>query len=134
MREVSLGDLEREGARLWSTLARGAVIWLSGELGAGKTALVQAITRAAAAGQARSPTFALIHEYDSPEGPLVHVDCYRLKTPGDALDLDLDAIARRARLTMIEWPERAGQFAPAPDVHVRLEYASRPDLRLIDTT
>jgi tRNA threonylcarbamoyladenosine biosynthesis protein TsaE len=130
--ELTLPELEQAAARWWRTLAPGSVIWLSGDLGAGKTALVQALARAAGAEPARSPSFALVHEYPSPEGPLIHVDCYRLRRPEEALDLDLAALAGRARLLLIEWPERAGAFAPAPDLHLRLEHVERPDRRAVE--
>ena len=132
MPEYTLSELEEAAARWWCTLAAGSVIWLSGDLGAGKTALVQALARAAGAEPARSPSFALVHEYPSPEGPLVHVDCYRLRRPEEALDLDLAALARRARLLVIEWPERASGYAPAPQLHLRLEHVERPDRRAVE--
>lgn len=131
-RELDLEELKREGARIWRDSTPGEVVWLSGELGAGKTTLVQAIAAAAGAGRARSPTFALVHEYQSPSGTLTHVDCYRLRRPEEAHDLDLPALARDSRLTLIEWPERAGAFAPAPVHHLRLSHASRPDRRLLE--
>ncbi len=131
-REVDLDALHDEGARLWRELRPGSVIWLSGDLGAGKTAFAVGVTAAAGATRARSPTFALVHEYASPEGPLVHVDCYRLRQAEEARDLDLEALARRSRLTLIEWPERAGAFAPRPDRHVRLSHASHPDRRILE--
>ena len=129
---VALGDLEREAAELWRSLPRGAVVWLSGELGAGKTALAQAITRAARATTARSPTFALIHEYACPEGVIAHVDCYRLRDPDEARDLDLAELAGRSRLTIIEWPERAGRHAPPPHAHLRLSHDAAPDQRQLE--
>lgn len=119
-------------ADAWRRLPHGAVIWLSGDLGAGKTTFVQALTRVASAEPARSPTYALVHEYASPEGAIVHVDCYRIATPADARDLDLDAVRRRARLLVIEWPERAGAFAPEPDLHVRLSHVSDPGRRRVE--
>jgi tRNA threonylcarbamoyladenosine biosynthesis protein TsaE len=131
-RDVTLEELEREAAAVWATLGRHAVIWLSGELGAGKTAFVQAVTRAARAQPARSPTYALVHEYASPEGPVIHVDCYRLRTPDEALDLDLGALRRRARLLLIEWPERAGRYAPEPDLHLRLHHVPDPERRHLE--
>jgi tRNA threonylcarbamoyladenosine biosynthesis protein TsaE len=128
----SLTEIEDLAIQWWRELPHGGVLWLSGELGAGKTTFVQAICRAARAEPARSPTFALVHEYDSPEGPLVHVDCYRLKQPDEASDLDLDALAARSRLLLIEWPERAGAWAPAPTVHLRLGYAADPARRTVE--
>ncbi len=125
-------ELDDLGRQLWSSLAPGAVVWLTGALGAGKTALVQAIARAAGAEHARSPTFALVHEYPSPEGVLIHVDCFRLRHPDEAIDLDFAGLQRRARLLMIEWPERAGTLAPPPDLHVTLAHADDPDRRIVD--
>jgi tRNA threonylcarbamoyladenosine biosynthesis protein TsaE len=131
-RDVTLEELEREAATAWRTLPRHGVVWLSGELGAGKTAFVQAVTRAARAQPARSPTYALVHEYASPEGPVIHVDCYRLRTPDEALDLDLAELRRHARLLLIEWPERAGRYAPVPDLHLRLHHVPDPGRRRLE--
>ncbi|MBI2402761.1 MAG: tRNA (adenosine(37)-N6)-threonylcarbamoyltransferase complex ATPase subunit type 1 TsaE [Gemmatimonadetes bacterium] len=133
MPEYTLAQLEEAAGTWWRRLAAGSVVWLSGELGAGKTALVQALARAAGAEPARSPSFALVHEYPSPEGPLIHVDCYRLRRPEEALDLDLTALADRARLLLIEWPERAGALAPAPDLHLRLAHVERGDRRAVES-
>ena len=132
MREVTLEELEVLALEAWRELPPGGVVWLSGELGSGKTTFVQALTRAARAGLALSPSFALVHEYDSPEGALVHVDCYRLRRPDEAIDLDLDALAGRARLLLIEWPERAGAWAPPPSLHLRLGYAADPARRTVE--
>ena len=132
-RLLSLADLEREAGELWRGLPQGAVLWLSGEIGTGKTTLVQAIVRAAGATRAaRSPTFALVHEYASPEGPILHVDCYRLNEPDEARDLDFRELLRQARLLVIEWPERAGRHAPRPDLHLRLSHVDLPDRRLVE--
>lgn len=105
---------------------------MSGELGTGKTTLVRAIAQAAGVAEVTSPTFALVHEYPTPAGPLIHVDCYRLRDPAEALDLDFPDLARRARLLMIEWPERAGRHAPAPDLHLRLSHGRAPDQRVVE--
>ena len=132
MPEYSLARLEEAARGWWRSLPPGSVVWLSGDLGAGKTTLVQALARAAGAEPARSPSFALVHQYAAPEGMLVHVDCYRLKRPEEALDLDLAALASRARLTVIEWPERAGPYAPAPDLHLHLAHTEAPDRRAVE--
>jgi tRNA threonylcarbamoyladenosine biosynthesis protein TsaE len=130
--EYTLPELEEQARRWWRELGPGSVVWLSGDLGAGKTTLVQALARAAGAEPARSPSFALVHQYAAPEGMLVHVDCYRLKRPEEALDLDLAALAAQARLMVIEWPERAGPFAPAADLHLCLAHTVAPDRRVVE--
>ncbi len=118
--------------RLWAELPPGSVIWLTGDLGTGKTTLAQALAEFADAGPARSPTYALVHEYPSPEGPLIHVDCYRLRDPGEALDLDFPGMMRTARLLIVEWPERGGAYVPPPTVHLRLAHVDSPDRRRIE--
>lgn len=129
---VSLADLERVAANLWAELPPGAVVWLSGDLGAGKTAFAQALARAAGAEPARSPTFALVNEYLAPAGRIAHADCYRLREPAEAMDLDFPGLVREARLLLIEWPEKAGSFAPAPDAHLHFAYAAEPNRRLLE--
>ena len=129
---VSLADLEQVAARLWAELSPGAVVWLSGELGAGKTAFAQAVARAAGAEPARSPTFALVNEYLSPSGLIAHADCYRLREPAEAIDLDFPGLVREVRLLLIEWPEKAGSFAPTPDAHLRFAHTAEPDRRLLE--
>ena len=130
--EVTLDDLSAAARALWNELKPGSVVWLTGELGAGKTTLVQAVTAAAGGERARSPSFALVHEYDSPHGLLVHADCYRLREPEEAMDLDFDGLVRQARLLLVEWPEKAGPFAPPPDAHVHLAHAEDPERRLLE--
>jgi tRNA threonylcarbamoyladenosine biosynthesis protein TsaE len=128
---VTLPQLEAAAARLWHELPPGAVVWLTGDLGAGKTTFVQAVARAAGAVPATSPTFALVHEYPSPHGTLVHADCYRLRDPDEALDLDFPGLERRARLLLVEWPERAGPHAPRATAHIHLAHGDRPEWRLL---
>jgi len=107
-------------------------VWLSGELGSGKTAFVQALARAAGAARASSPSFALLHQYASPEGVLAHADCYRLRMVDEARDLDLAAVAVHARALVIEWPERAGAHAPPPFAHYRFTHVERSDQRSLE--
>ena len=129
---LTLDELHEAAARLWAELPAGATLWLSGDLGAGKTTFVQALARAAGAESARSPSFALVHEYHGPEGIIAHADCYRLQSPDEAIHLDLGELERNARLLVVEWPERAGEDAPDPEVHIRLGHAEDPDLRTLE--
>lgn len=131
-RLVLLEDLKSEAATVWRELSPGSIVWLSGDLGTGKTSFVQALARAAGTGPARSPSYALVHEYLTPEGPLVHADCYRLRSPDEALDLDFPELSRRARLLVIEWPENAGRHAPAPDLHLAFTHTDDPTRRLLE--
>ena len=128
---VSLEDLDAYAVALWRQLSPGSVVWLTGDLGAGKTAFVQALARAAGAEPARSPTFALVHEYPAEEGLLVHVDCYRLRSPEEAIDIDFPQLVRQARVILVEWPERAGSLVPAADVHIAFAHTDVAGQRTI---
>lgn len=102
----------------------------SGELGTGKTTLVQAICRGLGAlALATSPTYALVHHYEAPGRSVYHVDCYRLRAPDEARDLGFDDMVREGAIILIEWPERAGSWAPPLDRHFALSYGDQPDVR-----
>jgi tRNA threonylcarbamoyladenosine biosynthesis protein TsaE len=110
----------RTAAQLAASLEAGAVLLLSGELGAGKTAFVRGLAEGlgADAGEVTSPTFTLVHEYRGGRLPLIHVDLYRLdRAELDEIGLDDDLAA--VGVIAIEWPERLGR-QPAGAVKVRI--------------
>ena len=130
---LSADELSRFGEALGAGLAAPAVIGLSGDLGTGKTSLVQAICRGLGArARATSPTYALVHHYDAGTTPVYHVDCYRLRHPDEARDLGFDDMLRERAIVLIEWPERAGPWAPPLDRHFRLAYDPDPTVRVLD--
>jgi len=132
---LSADALSRFGEGLGASLAPPAVIGLSGELGTGKTTLVQAICRGLGArALATSPTYALVHHYaaGTPPIPVYHVDCYRLRHPDEARDLGFDDMVREGAVVLIEWPERAGPWAPPLDRHFRLAYDADPAVRVVE--
>ncbi len=131
-RVVTLPELEELAIETWAGLRRGAVVWLTGELGAGKTTFVRFLSVAAGAESARSPTYGLVHQYGLPGGPLVHVDCFRLRVPDEAVDLDFPALQQVARALLIEWPENAGDHAPPPDLHLHFAHTGAEDERLVE--
>lgn len=97
-------DMERFGETLARVLRAGDVVALDGELGAGKTTLTRGLGRALVVrGAVTSPTFVLARTHPRAEGPpLVHVDAYRLSSPAELDDLDLDL---PGSITVIEWAE-----------------------------
>lgn len=94
-------------------LAAGAVLLLSGDLGAGKTAFVRGLAEGLGldAGEVSSPTFTIVHEYRGGRLPLVHVDLYRLE--GAELDeIGLDPDLAESGVVAVEWPERLAREVP----------------------
>ena len=129
---LSASELSRFGEDLGAQLRAPAVVGLSGELGTGKTTLVQAICRGlGATARATSPTYALVHRYDAGQTPVYHVDCYRLRHPDEARDLGFDDMTREPAIILIEWPERAGAWAPPLDRHFQLTYDEEPTRRIV---
>ena len=109
------------------------VIWLQGDLGAGKTTFVQALVRGlGVTATATSPTYTLVNHYDGRDGPVYHVDCYRLARPEEAHDLELLGRPLQQHSLLIEWPERAGEWAPRATRRVVLGHTSNPDLRRVE--
>ena len=130
---LSADELSRFGEGVGAQLTAPVVIGLSGEMGAGKTTLVQAMCRGLGArALATSPTYALVHHYEAASTPVYHVDCYRLKHPDEARDLGFDDMIRENAIVLIEWPERAGPWAPPLDRHFRLAHDSDPTIRIVD--
>jgi tRNA threonylcarbamoyladenosine biosynthesis protein TsaE len=106
--DLSLTDIDRIGAGLAAVLARGDVIGLSGDLGAGKTTLARAILAALGlASEAPSPSFAIVQPYDVPDVrlPVAHIDLYRINDPAECEELAMEDYAADGVL-LIEWPER----------------------------
>ena len=82
IRELTEAELRAEGETLGRSLPPRTLLAFEGELGAGKTTFIQAISRGlGVAGQATSPTYALVHRYQGRRGPVFHLDCYRLRSP-----------------------------------------------------
>lgn len=110
--ELILPDLAASaalGAQLALLLRAGDVVTLSGPLGAGKTSIARGLLAALGlAGEAPSPTFAIVQPYAPPETvlPVLHVDLYRIEEAGELEELGLDDALYDSAL-LVEWPERA---------------------------
>ena len=114
------------GAVLAPALRHHDVILLTGELGAGKTTLVQGIARGLGATEhVASPTFTLVREYTSGRVPIAHVDLYRLEREQDVLDLALDELEDGERLLVVEWGDAVADLLA--DDRLRIELTSDED-------
>ena len=130
IRRLDAEELRAEGLALGEALPPRSLVTFEGDLGAGKTTLIQAIARGlGVAGVATSPTYALVHRYRGHRGPVYHLDCYRLRSPDEAADLDWEGLLRDGDAILVEWPERAGEWLPVPARRFRLHHLDDPERR-----
>lgn len=121
--QVSREQLQSWGERFGDAAHAPLVVAITGELGTGKTTLVQAICRGyGVTDPVTSPTFALVHEYASLRGPVYHLDLYRLRNPSEVTALGWDDIMAAEALVLIEWPERSGDRLPHDHVPIMLRH------------
>ena len=124
--EVVSGSVEETqalGERIGRLLRAGDVVALHGELGSGKTTLIQGIARGLGRDPdtVKSPTFVLMREYPG-EVPLVHIDGYRLEGAPAVSWLDVDLIFSPHKITLIEWAERFADLLPEYHIELRLTH------------
>jgi tRNA threonylcarbamoyl adenosine modification protein YjeE len=132
---MSEAELRDWGRRFGRSAQAPLIVTISGELGAGKTTLVQAICAGyGVTDDVTSPTFALVHEYHMPppRSPVVHVDLYRLDSPDQLDALGWDELVSGHAMVLIEWPERAGDRLPNGRVALSLQHLpDDPERRLL---
>jgi tRNA threonylcarbamoyladenosine biosynthesis protein TsaE len=131
---LTLVQLEAQGEALGRRLEPGELVTFEGELGAGKTTFIKAVARGlGVTGPATSPTYALVHRYRGARGPVFHLDCFRLRSPDEAADLDWEGLMQEGDVILVEWPERAGTWLPRPTRRFRLSHVADPQLRGLET-
>jgi tRNA threonylcarbamoyladenosine biosynthesis protein TsaE len=115
----------RLGMRLGALLQPGDLVCLQGELGTGKTTLVQGVAQGwGAMDDVSSPTFVLVNAYRRPDlSQFFHFDAYRVESLGEAEELDIDTYLSQGPL-VIEWPERVEPILPDERLWAWLEYES----------
>jgi tRNA threonylcarbamoyladenosine biosynthesis protein TsaE len=97
------------------------VVYLTGDLGAGKTTLARGFLHAlGVAGIVHSPSYNLMDVYETRTGPVVHLDLYRMRDPSELEPLGLRDEARPGVLWLVEWPQRGEGWLPPPDLVITL--------------
>jgi tRNA threonylcarbamoyladenosine biosynthesis protein TsaE len=120
------------GERLGSVLAAGDVVLLYGDLGAGKTALVQGLAVGLGVPRERrvaSPTFTIVNEHAG-RVPLYHVDLYRLEALAEMEEIGLPEYLEGPGVAVVEWAERLGLLVPDERLDVRIDIAGETSRRL----
>jgi tRNA threonylcarbamoyladenosine biosynthesis protein TsaE len=112
--------MEALGAQLAQVLLAG-IIYLKGDLGAGKTTLVRGLLRGLGyTGRVRSPTYTLIEPYSFDSWAVYHLDLYRLSDARDLEDLGLRDLLSEKALLLVEWPERGSGILPDADLLITI--------------
>jgi len=133
MPELTEAELVAEAERFGRALPAGSVVYLEGELGAGKTTTVRALARGLGVEETTSsPTYALVHRYAGRRGPVFHLDCFRLRSPAEAADLDWEGLLGEGDVLLVEWPERAAGWVPPATHRVRLAHVADPERRAVE--
>jgi tRNA threonylcarbamoyladenosine biosynthesis protein TsaE len=109
------------GRQLSFCLAPGMTLHLRGDLGAGKTTLVRAMLQGLGyAGKVKSPTYTLVESYVVSHLYLYHFDFYRFLNPEEWIEAGLRDYFNADSVCLVEWPEKAGDLLPAPDLTIHL--------------
>jgi tRNA threonylcarbamoyladenosine biosynthesis protein TsaE len=109
------------GARLAAIVRPGLIVYLRGELGAGKTTLVRALMQALGyPGKVKSPTYTLVELYKISDLCLYHFDFYRFNEPEEGNDAGFRDYFDSSAACFVEWPEKAGRWLPTPDLEISL--------------
>ena len=112
------------GRAIAGFLDQGMVIFLEGELGAGKTTLARGIFRGLGyEGKVKSPTYTLVEEYLIHGRACFHFDLYRLADPEELEFMGIRDFALEKDILLIEWPEKGRGFLPAADLVIDIKYA-----------
>tara|TARA_Y100001936_G_C16092311_1_gene687567 strand:- start:7053 stop:7517 length:465 start_codon:yes stop_codon:yes gene_type:complete len=129
---LSKSDLDTKllGKLISNYIKLGDIVFLNGDLGAGKTKLVEGISEGLESPQTtKSPTFVLIHEYES-RIKIYHCDLYRIKNEIEVIELNIEEKLENG-IVIIEWPDIAKNILPSPSIEIFLSHSGNDNHRKI---
>ena len=122
--EYTLEDIDIVAKQLIDSFTH-SIVAIIGQMGSGKTTLVQAIVSQLGSDEAvSSPTFGLVHEYNIRNGMIVHMDLYRLEQESELEQLGFDDYLSTGNLCLIEWPELAAKHIQGGCHHLSIEWVN----------
>ena len=122
--EYTLEDIDIVAKQLIDSFTH-SVVAIIGQMGSGKTTLVQVIVSQLGSDEAvSSPTFGLVHEYIIRNGKLIHMDLYRLEQESELEQLGFDDYLSTGNLCLIEWPELAAKHIQGGCHHMSIEWVN----------
>lgn len=134
-RTQSPGETAKLAQHLLATCKNSRIFAIFGDLGAGKTLLVQALCEAlGVTDTVKSPTFSIVNEYHYPEGKVYHFDFYRIKNVEEAFDLGYEEYFDSGDYCFIEWPEMIEILLPEEYTEIRIEVEGENERKLTLTT
>ena len=117
-------DLENFANKFSCHIPLPLVIWLEGDLGAGKTTFARGLIHALGyKGRVKSPTYGLLEHYQLESLQVLHMDLYRISDPGELEFLGVEDLLDDRTILLIEWPDKGGLWLPEPDFIFRFAYA-----------
>lgn len=119
--EFRLDDIDNAAKQLMNAINGRTVVTFSGEMGAGKTTLIQALCRnMGVTGTMGSPTFSIINEYECRGKPVYHIDLYRCKDEEEAIRAGVEDCLFSGCLCLVEWPSKAPGLFPEETIRVSI--------------
>ncbi len=124
--------MEDLGARIAKSCEAGAIVYLCGELGAGKTTFVRGFLRGENyQGNVRSPTFNIFEFYSLASMTIVHFDLYRIANIEELEYIGISDYFNGKNICLIEWPQRGVGFLPSPDINCKFDFTLNDSERLV---
>ncbi len=126
MRTILVGDemtMVELGEQIASRLPLGAMVFLVGELGTGKTTLARGILQGYGhVGMVTSPTYTLLETYTLPSHTVHHFDLYRMDTPAELENIGIRDLLDGEAVALVEWPVRGQGVLPPPDIQIDIGF------------
>lgn len=129
-KKCNLNQLQLLASKLAQEVKIECVIALYGDLGAGKTTFTQYFVNSLVKAEVSSPTFNLLHLYNTPNFTIWHFDLYRLNSPSEVYELGIED-AFNSGVTIIEWPQLIQNILPKNTIIIKIENTNRASQRLI---